>query len=103
MPSMNLSSTTRIGDLMDEEKNKQAHKEIEEKIKSVEELKAMNKRKDKMDYLAWSRVIDELEAVISTSKMMIETNSAFLEQAIIKRDFCEKPKVAENPIKAMTG
>lgn len=49
-----------------------------------------------MDYLAWSRVIQELEDIIQSKKVEVAVNTAFLIQAKIERAKYPEPKKPKN-------
>ena len=66
----------------------------------------LNKRKLKMDYNEWARVIDSLEQAIATMQLELEVNKAFwcaakIEQGKFEQGKFEKPGTKE--LKAMTG
>lgn len=58
----------------------------------LKQIKEMNKRNNKMDYLEWSRVINSLEKSIVDSQKSIAINSEFLKQAILAQSKLEPPK-----------
>ena len=75
-------------------------KQVEEELDETEKKRAMvaealaanAKSSGEMDYLAWSRCIDELENQIIASKQTVQINEEFLKAAIMAREKCDKPK-----------
>ena len=62
-------------------------------------VRKLDKKSSEMNYLEWSRVIDELENVLRGSKLTQTINEAFLKVALEEREKHPKPKV----VNSMTG